>query len=156
MSYQHTQSGWPVRFAFGLTALGLLVMATIQPFAGRTPSAVLLIGALATAALGLLWSRLSVEIKGEQLRWSFGPGWPRFSLALSDIATVEITRTTFWQGWGIHRTRHGWLYNIAGWDAVRIVRNDAKQLLLGTDEPQRLKSALDRAVTQQARGRIRG
>src|SRR5512133_1298072 len=126
MAYQHTQSGWPVRVAFGVAALGLVLMATIRPFAGRAPSGALILGALAAAALGLLWSRLKVEIDGEQVRWSFGPGWPRFSLALSDIAALEITRTTFWQGWGIHRTRQGWLYNIAGWDALRITRKDGK------------------------------
>jgi len=155
MAYQHTQSGWPARLAFGLAALGLLVLAASGLFTGQAPGAVLIVGAVAAAALGLLWSRLTVEIDGEQLRWSFGPGWPRFSLALSDIAAVEITRTRFWQGWGIHRTRHGWLYNIAGWDALRITRKDGKQLLLGSDEPRRLRSALDRALAGQARERTR-
>jgi len=144
--YEHTQSGWPVRIAFGLTALGLLVMGSVQPFDRPVPSAVLLVGALVAAALGAAWSRLTVRIDAEHLRWSFGPGWPRFSLLLADIATVEVTSTTFWQGWGIHRTRHGWLYNIAGRDAILIKRKDGKQLLLGTDEPRRLKAALERAI----------
>jgi hypothetical protein len=156
VSYEHTQSGWLIRIAMGATALGFLVMASVQPFTGTTPSAALIIGALLTAALGLLWSRLTVRVSADRLHWAFGPGWPYFSLALADIANVEVTRTTFWQGWGIHRTRRGWLYNIAGWDAVAITRNDGKQLLLGTDEPRRLKSALERALAPLHRERIRG
>jgi hypothetical protein len=151
MAYQHTQSGWLVRIAFGLTALVFLVMASFQPLAGSAPRGALVAGTLVATLLGLLWSRLTVRVDGDRLHWSFGPGWPRFSLPLGDIAAVEVTRTTFWQGWGIHRTRKGWLYNISGWDAVLITRRDGKQLLLGTDEPRRLKTALDRAMERRTR-----
>lgn len=146
MAYEHTQVGWPVRIGFGVAALGFVVMASVRPFDRAAPTAVLFGGALVAAVLALLWSRLTVRVDHSHLRWSFGPGWPRFSLPLAEIAGVEVTRTTFWQGWGIHRTRAGWQYNIAGWDAVRITRKDGKQVLLGSDEPRRLKVALERAL----------
>ena len=151
MAYEHTQSGWPVRIAFGLTALGFLVMASLQPSSERIPAALLIAGAIVTSVFGLLWSRLTIRVDGPRLRWSFGPGWPRFSVLLADIAAVEATRTTFWQGWGIRRTRRGWLYNIAGSDAVLVKRKDGRELLLGTSEPRRLKSALERAIAGGAR-----
>src|SRR5512134_3939516 len=134
MAYEHTQHGWPVRIAFGLTALVFLVMVAVRPFDLPMPRAVLLVGATVAAALGLLWSRMTIRVDGGRLRWSFGPGWPRFSLPLAEIRSVETTRTTFWQGWGIHRTRRGWLYNIAGYDAVLVTRLDGRRVLLGTDE----------------------
>lgn len=152
MSYEHTQSGWPVRIAFGLAALGFLAATSVQPLDRPLPGAVLIVGALVAAALGLMWSRMTVRIDGAHLRWSFGPGWPRFSLPLADIAAVEVARTTWWQGWGIHRTRHGWLYNIAGRDAVLITRKNGKQVLLGTDEPRRLKAAIERATERTREG----
>jgi hypothetical protein len=151
MSYQHTQNGWPVRIAFGLAALAFLAMPAVQPLDRPMPRVVLIGGAAVAVALALLWSRLTIRIDGDLLRWSFGPGWPRFSLPLAEIASVDVTRTTFWQGWGIHLTRQGWLYNISGWDAVLITRRDGKRLLLGTDEPRRLKAALERAVAPGAR-----
>jgi hypothetical protein len=151
MSYQHTQNGWPVRIAFGLAALAFLAMPAVQPLDRPMPRVVLIGGAAVAVALALLWSRLTIRIDGDRLRWSFGPGWPRFSLPLAEIASVDVTRTTFWQGWGIHLTRQGWLYNISGWDAVLITRRDGKRLLLGTDEPRRLKAALERAVAPGAR-----
>lgn len=152
MSYEHTQSGWPVRIAFGVAALGFLVMASVQSDAGPTPRGVLIAGAAVAAVFGVMWSRLTVRIDGDRLRWHYGLGWPRFSLPLADIASAEVTRTTFWQGWGIRRTRHGWLYNIAGWDAVLIKRKDGKRLLIGTDEPRRLKTAVERAIERPPEG----
>ena len=151
MSYAHTQSGWPVRIAFGLTALGFLVVASLQPSSGPIPAAVLVVGAIVTAALALLWSRLTIRVDGHRLHWSFGLGWPRYSVLLADIASFEVTRTTFWQGWGIRRMRHGWLYSIAGSDAVLVKRKDGRELQLGTDEPRQLKSALERSIA----GRVR-
>lgn len=152
MSYQHTQHGWPVRIAFGLAALVLLVMPVVQPLDQPTTSALLVAGAAVAVIVGLLSSRLTIRIDGDRLRWSFGAGWPRFSLPLAEVQSVEVTRTTFWQGWGIHRVRGGWLYNIAGLDAVRITRRDGRHVLLGTDEPRRLASAIERAQGRQGEG----
>lgn len=152
MSYEHTQHGWPVRIAFGLAALVFLVMPVVQPLDQPMPRAVMVGGAAVAVALGLLWSRMTLRIDGERLHWSFGPGWPRFSLQLAEVQSVEVTRTTFWQGWGIHRARGGWLYNIAGWDAVRITRRDGRLVLLGTDEPRRLKAAIEHAQGRRGEG----
>jgi hypothetical protein len=145
VAYEHTQAGWPVRLAFGVTALGLLVMAVVPDASGEMPRAALLGGAALTAVLGLMWSRLTVRIDRQHLRWAFGPGWPRFSVPIAAVQSAEVTRTRFWQGWGIRRVRNGWLYNVAGHDAVRLTRHDGRQVLLGTDEPRRLKAAIDRA-----------
>jgi hypothetical protein len=151
MAYERTQHGWPIRIAFGVTALALLAMPALQPPDQPTPRAMLVAGAVVAVALGLLWSRMTIRVEGERLRWSFGPGWPRFSLPLAEIRSVEVTRTTFWQGVGIHRTRSGWLYNVAAGDAVLVTRADGKQTLLGSDEPRRLKAAIDRAVDPRIR-----
>jgi hypothetical protein len=152
MTYAHTQSGPPVRISFGALALGLVVMAVIEPFNGPWARSVLLGGALLAGALGVVWGSMTVRVDGEQLSWHFGPGWPRYVLALRAIRSVAIARTTFWQGWGIHRTRSGWRYNIAGYDALRIDRIDGNSFLLGTDEPRKVKAAIERAIGRSDRG----
>jgi hypothetical protein len=146
MAYEHTQHGWPIRIAFGVTAVAILAMPAFQPLDQPAPRAALVAGATAAVVLGLLWSRMTIRVDGDRLHWSFGPGWPRFSLPLAEIRSVEATRTTFWQGVGIHRTRRGWVYNVAAGDAVVVTRANGKQTLLGSDEPRRLKSAIDRAI----------
>jgi len=146
-SYEHTQQGWPMRLAFGAAALLFVTMGALQPQeAPGLPRLALWLGAAAVLALGWLWSSLTVRIDGVALRARFGLGWPRTTIPLADIASVEVTRTTFWSGWGLHYTRRGWLYNVAGLDAVIVVRKDGRAVLLGTDEPRRLKAALERAL----------
>ena len=39
---------------------------------------------------------------------------------LAEIATCEPIRIGWWDGWRIHLTPFGWLYDVAGWDAVVI------------------------------------
>ena len=151
MAYAHTQSGPPVWISFAALALGLIAIAVMEPFNGAWTRWVLVGGALLAGALGVVWGSMTVRVDGERLSWHFGPGWPRFVLPLQEIRSVAITRTTFWQGWGIHRTRSGWLYNIAGYDALRIDRIDGKSLLLGTDEPRKLKAAIERAIGKSDR-----
>jgi hypothetical protein len=154
MKYQHTQTGWRLRIAFAIGALGLAVMAIVRPLDPPIPRELLIGGAALFAVLGFAWSQLTIEVDGERARWWFGLGLPRGTLALAEIAAVETTRTTFWQGWGVHRTRNGWLYNVAGYDAVLITRRDGRRLMLGSDEPRRLKAAFDRALARP-RSRVR-
>jgi len=148
--YEHTQAGWPMRIAFLATAVLFLAL-TRLPELGRSPTAVgmLVAGAAFTALLGWMWGSLTVRIEGGELRARFGLGWPRKTVNLADIESVEVTRTTFAEGWGVHRTRRGWLYNVCGFDAVLLRLAGGQSLMIGTDEPRRLKAAIERA---QARG----
>jgi hypothetical protein len=144
--YEHTQAGWPIRVAF-LAAAVLFLLMTQLPELGRTPTpvAVLVAGAAFAALLGWTWGSLTVRIEGGELRVRFGPGWPRKTVPLAEIAAVEVTRTTFMEGWGIHRTRRGWLYNVSGFDAVLLQLTNGRSMMIGSDEPRRLKAAIERA-----------
>lgn len=144
--YEHTQAGWPIRIAFVATSVLFLVM-TLLPELSRTPTpvGVLVAGAVFTALLGWTWGSLTVRIEDGELRVRFGPGWPRKTVRLADIAAVEVTRTTFMEGWGVHRTRRGWLYNVSGFDAVLLRLANGRSMMIGTDEPRRLKTAIERA-----------
>jgi hypothetical protein len=147
--YEHTQTGWPIRIAFLSLALGLLVLAAL-PDVGqlRTPPRVLAAAVGIAALLGWVWGSLTVSIQDGQLRIRFGLGWPRKTVPLSDISDVEITRTSFFEGWGVHRTRRGWLYNVSGYDAVLLKLAGGRSMLVGSDEPRRLKAALQRAAAR--------
>jgi len=58
---------------------------------------------------------------------------------------------------GIHKTSRGWLYNVSGFDAVLITLHSGKGILLGTDEPERLRSAIAAEDRQRpVRGRNGG
>lgn len=145
--YEHTQVGWPIRIAFLVAALVMLIFAATPLFNQlRAPPLVLVLGAIVSAVLGWVWGALTVRIKDGALQLCYGPGWPRKNLPLKDIVDAEVTRTTFADGWGIHRTRRGWLYNVSGYEAVLLRLGDDRAVLVGSDEPRRLKAALQRAL----------
>jgi hypothetical protein len=145
--YEHTQTGWPIRIAFLALAVGLLVLAALPDVGqARTPPRVLAAAVGIAALFGWVWGSLTVSIEDGELRIRFGLGWPRKTVPLSDISDVEITRTSFFEGWGVHRTRRGWLYNVSGYDAVLLRLGSGRSMLVGSDEPRRLKAALQRAA----------
>jgi hypothetical protein len=145
--YSHTQRGWALILAAALGALFAFVLvfvlppAAAEPLPGWLPA--LIIGAPGLTLLA--FGSLTVTIAEGQLTWRFGLGWPRKSLPLAEITLAEPTRTRFIEGWGIHLTRRGWLYNVSGFDAVLLTRRDGKSVLIGTDEPRALVAALERA-----------
>ena len=147
MNYEHTQRGWAVRIATLLGAVGMFVGVAFSPEElPRGLYSILLLVAAAVALVGWSFSVLTVRIAAGELHWQFGSGWPSWSIPLDLIADVEATRTTFWEGWGVHRTRRGWLYNVAGQEAVLVRRSDGAAVMLGSDEPRKLKNALQAAI----------
>ena len=109
---------------------------------GSTMILILVVVAMALIALSAFFSRLTITIADGILRASFGPGLTVKKVPLSEIASCEPIRIRWWYGWGIHLTRYGWLYNIAGWDAVAITLRDGRKFALGTDDPQGLTAAI--------------
>jgi len=148
--YEHTQAGWPMRIAFLAAAAVLMVLAAMPELGQRPAPPLALIAAAAVAAIvGWTWGALTVRIQGGKLYVRFGIGWPRKTIPLAEIAAVEVTRTTFLEGWGLHRTRRGWLYNVSGFDAVLLKLASGQSMMVGTDEPRRLKAAIERAQARR-------
>jgi hypothetical protein len=126
-----------------------IVQATLLTGAAFAGSALLPAAGVGIAALfGWVWGSLTVRIQDGALCIRFGPGWPRKTVQLADISAVEITRTSFIDGWGVHRTRRGWLYNVSGYDAVLLKLASGRNLLVGSNEPRRLQAALQRAAAR--------
>jgi hypothetical protein len=135
-----------MRASFAVAAVGMLALSALPlPGPGRGASWALLAGAALAIVVGWSFSSLTVRVGADELKLHFGFGWPRTAVSLADIASVELTRTRFWDGWGVHRTRRGWLYNVGGYDAVVLSRRDGTALLVGSDDAPRLKAAIERA-----------
>ncbi len=105
---------WLVAALFGLLALGLLTYAT-----------------------------LTVDVDADEIRVRFGIGLIRKTIALIDVARCDVVRTPMWWGWGMHWTPSGWLYNVSGRAAVRLDLRGQRALMIGSDEAERLKAAID-------------
>jgi hypothetical protein len=137
LRYRHT------RFATAIV-VPLLLVAVLAAGVG------VLTGATSIAAIGpalmavflALFYALTVEIDTIHLSFRFGIGPIRQRIPLAEIVDTQLVRNTWLDGWGIHRTPHGWLYNGSGWEAVEITLTSGQRLRLGTDEPRRLAQVL--------------
>ncbi len=136
MHYSHTQKV-PDKVFAAVTVASLAL--------GLTPPGILarlaLVGVLGATAY--TFRSLTVSVDDSNVFIQFGDGPIKKSFALSDISTVKTVRTTPMQGWGIHWLGNGWIYNIYGLDAVEVCFRDGKRALIGTDEPDKLASAID-------------
>ena len=142
--YERTQTGCAMIWI--LFAAALLV-ATGQFFhtpPAREISVIVSILLLITIAG---FYKLTIMIDTEVLRWSFGIGVISKKVPIAEIAACEPIRIRWWYGWGIHLTPYGWLYNVAGWNAVAITLRNGRKFALGTDDPQGLTEAIRRLAS---------
>ena len=144
--YEHRQTGWLIFASALLPPLGLLAAWTMAPDATRSlpPLLVPLLCAFAALALGFSW--LTVRVDDAWVVVRFGIGLYRRTIAVADIVHAAPATTRWYEGWGIRITRDGMLYNIGGFGAVRLTLANGRTLRIGSDEPERLLSAIRRAM----------
>jgi hypothetical protein len=145
------QWGWAV-IAGSVMGFGLALLVTLSLSAETLAAAPWLVVALfGLLALGLLtYATLTVDVDSDEVRARFGIGLIRKSIPLADIVRCDVVRTPTWWGWGIHWTPSGWLYNVSGRAAVRLEVKKERPVMIGSDEAERLKAAIDARLAQRA------
>jgi hypothetical protein len=136
-TYQHTQ---PAVTILRVIAVMILIFAIGSVFVHQ-----LIAGIVILAITAWLFRSMTIEITDTELIWYFGSGFPLKRVPLSEVVSVEVIRTTILNGWGIHYTPGGWLYNVSGRGAVAITLRNGKRFCLGTDEPEELARQLTSA-----------
>lgn len=139
-TYQHTQPGTAI---VTIVSVICILFAIGAIFIHSLVFSVLLLGITVW-----LFRSLTIEISDTELIWYFGSGWPRKAVPRSEIVSAEPIRITFLNGWGIHYTTRGWLYNVSGYGAVAIKLRNGKQFCLGTDQPEELARQLETASSK--------
>lgn len=144
MLYRHTQRN---RAILALLSVAALISVALLLRGGPVPVPLgvrltVLAAAITMLVSGFVFSSLTVVIRDGQLSWWFGPGVVKKTVPLSTIVAAEPATTSMISGLGIHLTGRGWLYNVAGRDAVLVRQVDGKQFLIGSDEPDRLAEAI--------------
>ncbi len=134
-AYKHTQRGNLILIVMGFLSVAFIIV-------GFTVARSVLAVVPLLLLCGWLFYSLTIEIGDGELRWRFGPGLIRNRIPLQEIASATPVRTSALEGWGIHFSRFGWLYNVSGCDAVAITLKNGKKFALGTDEPQTLVTRL--------------
>jgi hypothetical protein len=145
--YRHTQIGWvTLGSILGGAALTLVLLGGIRALPGAS------LVALFVMLVGLLFATLTVEVDAQELRASFSGGIVRKRITLADLRRYRELRNPWYYGWGIHKLRGGWIWNVSGFDAVELVLADGSVWRIGTDEPAAVARALASVAPHAASG----
>ena len=150
--YRHRQVGW--KLAAGVAA-GLVLAAwfvsALSP-STRAAAPYLVYGLFGVLIVALLtFATLTVTVDEREIRVVFGVGLVRQTIDLADVVKCEPVGVRAYWGWGLHWTPNGWLYNVGGREAVRIVLARGKPLIVGTDDVPGLAAAIDARLPGQGR-----
>jgi hypothetical protein len=149
--YRHRQVGTLVLFLIGfcvVVAAVVLVRTLDAPVATRFMTGLVLVILLCCIDL---FHSLSVEVTTQELTVFFGRGWIKKRFRIADIRAARSVRNSWYYGWGIRLTPHGWLYNVSGLDAVELELGEGRKFRIGTDEPQQLTAAIQTACGESRR-----
>jgi hypothetical protein len=146
MKYQHTQRA-PMNLI--LCGVGIAMLIGASQAQHWVAQIALLGGSGLMYVLALSFGSLTVRDEDDRLRIRFGP-LPLFarSIVYADIESVERSRSTILDGWGIHLSLSGgWVWNLWGFDCVDVRLTRGRKVRIGTDDPEGLESFLKQRTT---------
>ena len=127
----------------------LQIMARAEPpsYYSGTNFAITSIMALILFILASL-TILTTSIDENYLRIKFGYGIFRKKFSANEIASVAQVKNYWYYGWGIRLWfwPRMWIFNVSGFDAVEIRMKNGKIYRIGTDEPEKLETAIKRVI----------
>ena len=97
-----------------------------------------------------LYHSLTIEIRDGHLSCFFGPGLIRRKFRLEDIVDAHHVRNHWYNGFGIRLIAGGWMFRVAGLDAVEISLKSGKHFRMSTDLPGEVTEAITDALSQGA------
>ena len=152
-TYKHTQIGYLMLAVF---AFMLVLFAWLQITARAEPPSYYSGTNFAMTAIMVLilfilasFSTLTVVMNIQVLKIYFSWGIFRKEFTINEIVSVAQVKNQWYCGWGI-RLRiwpRMWIFNVSGFDAVEIKMKDGKIYRIGTDEPEKLETAIKRVIS---------
>ena len=139
--YKHTQIGYLLLTLYSIVVLFLgyfNIMTSFHPLTLISLTIVLIV-------LGV-FSRLTVTVDDQMIKIQFGLRIIRKTFLLREIGAYRVVKNPWYYGWGIRFTPRGWLFNVSGFLATELQRKNGKRYRIGTDDPDNLAEALDKAL----------
>ena len=134
--YRHTQIAWAVLIPADITCIFM-----IYAFAAHREYGALF-ALVALSVLSALFYALTVTVTESDIDIKFGIGLLRKRVPRGDVFLAEPHRTSFCDGWGIRGRTAGRIYNVSGYEAVRLTLHNGRRIIIGTDDPARLLAAI--------------
>ncbi|MFC2011104.1 DUF6141 family protein [Chloroflexota bacterium] len=101
----------------------------------------------------LFKTNLTIEIRSDGLYYRFFPFHLSFhKIKLEDLVKYKVLTYNpilDYGGWGIRRGSKGKAYNVSGNRGIQLEFSNGKQLLIGSQEPEKLAEALDLVLAKR-------
>ena len=136
-AYRHAQVGYPLA-----AVLVVAVVVVSSALVASSTSSAWVDVALAVGFAIAFFPRLTTEVHAGYVQCTFGLGLVRRRVFLRDISVATVVRSSPFYGWGLRWIPNGWLWNVAGLDAVELQLSSGRRFLIGTDEPEKLAAAI--------------
>ena len=138
MKYKHTQKWTLIVWVLGFIAILYLAL-FIQWYQYEVATIMIIIFLVL-----LMFSCLTVIIKGKYLKLKFWLWVFSKKFLLSDIKSVKKVKNYWYYGWGIRVWfwPYMWIYNISWFDGVEIKLKNKKIYRIGTNKPKELEKAI--------------
>ncbi len=143
--YKHTQFG-ALTFAI-LIVTGVLITPVFLSLLDEGRLLVVLVSIGLFLLILALFHAFTVEISEGKLKFWFGIGGLGKAYSLEEIQSTQDVNNPWYYLWGVKSIPGGWLYAIAPGSAVEIVFKNGKMIRLGTNQSEKLKRAIDDAIT---------
>jgi hypothetical protein len=89
---------------------------------------------------------LTTVVSDDAVRVWFGIGLISRRIALDRITSARPVGNNWIFGWGVRWIPGGWLWNVSGLDAVELSLVSGRRFRIGTDEPEELAAAIQKAL----------
>lgn len=103
-----------------------------------------------TVSAMVLFSTLRVEVDEREVVACFTGGALPRRVPLSEIESAKVVTVPWYHGWGLRKVRDGWMYNVSGRRAVALELREGRVFTIGSDEPDALLAAIERARALRA------
>jgi hypothetical protein len=92
---------------------------------------------------------MTVVVNEKDILIKYGVGIIRKRIALNEIKSCKPVRNKWWYGFGIRYIKgRGWLYSIAGPDAIELEMKNEKKIIIGTDESDYLSGFMQQIISK--------
>jgi len=141
MRYLNNQIGYPFFIIYFVILISVFAVNEFgfQDFKGENDFIILIV---ILSIILLMTFKLRVSIEDKQLTLSYGVGLFKKRFDLSDIANVSMVKNKWYCGWGVRISSEGTMYNISGFEGVKIDFRSGVSIVVGTNEPLELYQAL--------------
>mmetsp|Transcript_26514 Transcript_26514/g.67218 ORF Transcript_26514/g.67218 Transcript_26514/m.67218 type:complete len:153 (+) Transcript_26514:79-537(+) len=139
--YDHAQRTSAFSVSLGLSSGAVFAAAVSLGLSAGAVFAAFVVGAVLLLAAQMMRElRVSLGAAGIHVGFALF-GLPSRTLAWTEVASATKVRNSWQTSWGMHSVRRGWLWNIAGPDAVELELRTGRVFRIGTDDADGLLAA---------------